>query len=47
MAHPGLLHSVDSQGRRKHVCWEDGAVVRPHGQWVFFAEFLVAVGLCA
>ena len=31
---------VDTLGGRMHVRWDDGAAATPHGQLVFFAEFL-------
>ena len=36
---------VDTLGGRMHVRWDRGAAATPHGQWVFFAEFLAATGL--
>ena len=31
---------VDTLGGRMHVRWDRGAAATPHGQLVFFAEFL-------
>ena len=36
---------VDTLGGRLHVRWDGGAVATPHGQLVFFAEFLAATGV--
>ena len=36
---------VDTLGGRMHVRWDRGAVATPHGQLVFFAEFLAATGV--
>lgn len=36
---------VDTLGGRMHVRWDEGAVATPHGQLVFFAEFLAATGV--
>ncbi len=36
---------VDTLGGRMHVRWDDGAAATPHGQLVFFAEFLAAAGV--
>lgn len=36
---------VDTLGGRMHVRWDDGAAATPHGQLVFFAEFLAATGV--
>lgn len=36
---------VDTLGGRMHVCWDQGAAATPHGQLVFFAEFLGATGV--
>ena len=33
---------VDTLGGRMHVRWDEGAAATPHGQLVFFAEFLAA-----
>jgi hypothetical protein len=39
------LQVVDTLGGRMHVRWDEGAAATPHGQFVFFAEFLAATGL--
>jgi hypothetical protein len=36
---------VDTLGGRMHVRWDTGAAAAPHGQLVFFAEFLAATGV--
>ena len=36
---------VDTLGGRMHVRWDSGAAATPHGQLVFFAEFLAATGV--
>lgn len=36
---------VDTPGGRMHVRWDEGAAPTPHGQLVFFAEFLAATGV--
>jgi hypothetical protein len=36
---------VDTLGGRMHVRWDDSAAATPHGQFVFFAEFLAATGV--
>jgi hypothetical protein len=36
---------VDTLGGRMHVRWDPGAAATPHGQLVFFAEFLGATGV--
>jgi hypothetical protein len=36
---------VDTLGDRMHVRWGEGAAATPHGQLVFFAEFLAATGV--
>jgi Transposase DDE domain group 1 len=36
---------VDTLGGRMHVRWDDAAAATPHGQLVFFAEFLAATGV--
>lgn len=36
---------VDTLGGRMHVRWDDEAAATPHGQLVFFAEFLGATGV--
>ncbi len=38
------LQAVDTLGGRMHVGWDAGAPATPHGQLVFFAEFLAATG---
>ena len=35
---------VDTLGGRMHVRWDEGAAATPHGQLVFFAEFLATTG---
>ena len=42
---PAEPHVVDTLGGRMHVRWDDGAAATPHGQLVFFAEFLAATGV--
>ena len=37
--------AVDTMGGRVHVRWDDKAQATPHGQIVFFAEFLAAAGV--
>jgi hypothetical protein len=39
------LQAVDTLGGRMHVGWDGGAAATPHGQLVFFAEFLAATGV--
>ena len=39
------LQAVDTLGGRMHVGWDAGAAATPHGQLVFFAEFLAATGV--
>jgi len=39
------LQAVDTLGGRIHVGWDAGAAATPHGQLVFFAEFLAATGV--
>jgi hypothetical protein len=39
------LQVVDTLGGRMHVRWDEGAAATPHGQLVFFAEFLAATGV--
>ncbi|MBC7395276.1 MAG: transposase, partial [Variovorax sp.] len=39
------LQSVDTLGGRMRVGWDAGAAATPHGQLVFFAEFLAATGV--
>ncbi|MCW5612086.1 MAG: hypothetical protein KIS83_15655 [Rubrivivax sp.] len=36
---------MDTLGGRMHVRWDEGAAATPHGQLVFFAEFLAATGV--
>ena len=36
---------VDTLGGRMHVRWDRQAAATPHGQLVFFAEFLAATGV--
>ncbi len=36
---------VDALGGRIDVCWDEGAAPTPHGQLVFFAEFLAATSV--
>jgi hypothetical protein len=36
---------VDTPGGRMHVRWDQGAAATPHGQLVYFAEFLAATGV--
>jgi hypothetical protein len=36
---------VDTLGGRMHVRWDQDAAATPHGQLVFFAEFLAATGV--
>jgi hypothetical protein len=36
---------VDTLGGRMHVQWDPGAAATPHGQLVFFAEFLATTGV--
>ena len=36
---------VDTLGGRMHVRWNEGASATPHGQLVFFAEFLATTGV--
>jgi Transposase DDE domain group 1 len=36
---------VDTLGGRMHVRWDDGGAATPHGQLVFFTEFLAATGV--
>lgn len=40
----GVTQVVDTQGGRMHVRWDEGAAATPHGQLVFFAEFLATNG---
>ncbi len=39
------LQAVDTLGGRMHVGWDAGAAATPHGQLIFFAEFLPATGV--
>jgi hypothetical protein len=36
---------VDTLGGRMHLRWDEGAAATPHGQLIFFAEFLAATGV--
>ncbi|MDE1949941.1 MAG: hypothetical protein KGI35_15085, partial [Burkholderiales bacterium] len=36
---------MDTLGGRMHVRWDEGATATPHGQLVFFAEFLATTGV--
>ena len=36
----GTMMVADTMGGRMHVRWDDTAQATPHGQIVFFAEFL-------
>jgi hypothetical protein len=40
-----LAQVVDTLGGRMHVRWDEGAAATPHGQLVFFAEFLATTGV--
>lgn len=40
----GAAKVVDTLGGM-HVCWDEAAAATPHGQLVFFAEFLAATGV--
>jgi hypothetical protein len=42
---PAEPQVVDTLGGRMHVRWDDGAAATPHGQLVFFAEFLATTGV--
>ena len=42
---PAEPQVVDTLGGRMHVRWDEGAAATPHGQLVFFAEFLAAAGV--
>lgn len=44
-AEPAEPQVVDTLGGRMHVRWDEGAAATPHGQLVFFAEFLAATGV--
>ena len=37
--------AIDKLGGRMHVRWDAQAAATPHGQLVFFAEFLAATGV--
>jgi hypothetical protein len=37
--------AVDTMGGRLHVRWDETAQAAPHGQIVFFAEFLATAGV--
>ena len=37
--------AVDTMGGRVHVRWDESAQATPHGQIVFFAEFLATAGV--
>ena len=39
------LQAVDTLGGRMHLGWDAGAAATPHGQLMFFAEFLAATGV--
>jgi hypothetical protein len=41
----GQPQVVDTLGGRMRVRWDEGAAATPHGQLVFFAEFLAATGV--
>lgn len=41
----GAPQVVDTLGGRMHVRWDEAAAATPHGQLVFFAEFLAATGV--
>jgi hypothetical protein len=41
----GQPQVVDTLGGRMHVRWDEQAAATPHGQLVFFAEFLAATGV--
>jgi len=36
---------ADTMGGRMHVRWDESAQATPHGQLVFFAEFLATAGV--
>ena len=38
---------LDTLGGRMQVRWDEGAAATPHGQLMFFAEFLAATGVGA
>jgi hypothetical protein len=41
----GVTQVVDTLGGRMHVRWDESAAATPHGQLVFFAEFLATTGV--
>lgn len=41
----GGAMAVDTLGGRMHVRWDEQAQATPHGQLVFFAEFLATAGV--
>ena len=41
----GETQVADTLGGRMHVRWDEGALATPHGQLVFFAEFLTTAGV--
>jgi len=40
-----IAQVVDTLGGRMHARWDPGAAATPHGQLVFFAEFLATTGV--
>lgn len=42
---PSQPQVVDTLGGRMHVRWDDDAAATPHGQLVFFAQFLATTGV--
>ena len=46
-AAPSQPQIVDTLGGRMHVRWDEAAAATPHGQLVFFAEFLATTGVFA
>ncbi len=42
---PAEPQVVDTLGGRMHVRWDEAAAATPHGQLVFFAEFLATTGV--
>ena len=42
---PSQPQIVDTLGGRMHVRWDEAAAATPHGQLVFFAEFLATTGV--
>ena len=44
-AAPSQPQIVDTLGGRMHVRWDEAAAATPHGQLVFFAEFLATTGV--